>query len=103
MQHTPEDQSWHALSEEILTGMHDWRRQHPKATLREMEQEVDARLSRLRACSASSARSLSVSWLRPRVRSPKPSITVASAAGSTLLCGPSFRPTLRTRRAVASR
>ncbi len=49
MQHAPEDHSWHGLSEEILTGMHEWRHQHPKATLREMEQEVDARLSRLRA------------------------------------------------------
>ena len=45
----PLDQTWHALSEDILTGMHEWRQQHPTATLREMELEVDARLSRLRA------------------------------------------------------
>ena len=49
MPQQPVHQSWHALSEEILTGMHAWRQQHPKATLREMETEVDARLARLRA------------------------------------------------------
>jgi hypothetical protein len=43
------NQSWHALSEDILTGMQAWRQQHSKATLREMETEVDARLARLRA------------------------------------------------------
>ena len=49
MPQQPMDQSWHALSTDILTGMHEWRQQHPKATLREMELEVDARLARLRA------------------------------------------------------
>ena len=45
----PSDQTWHALSAEILTGMHAWRRAHPTATLREMATAVDARLARLRA------------------------------------------------------
>src|SRR3712207_4757461 len=45
----PLNQTWHALSEDLLTGIHEWRQQHPKATLREMETEVDARLARLRA------------------------------------------------------
>ena len=49
MPQPPVDQPWHALSAEILTGMHEWRLAHPKATLREMETEVDARLARLRA------------------------------------------------------
>ena len=43
------DQPWHALSADILTGMHEWRRAHPHATLREMETAVDARLAELRA------------------------------------------------------
>ncbi len=43
------DQSWQALSAEILTGMREWRLQHPHATLREMEGELDARWARLRA------------------------------------------------------
>lgn len=34
---------------EILSGMKDWRQQHPKATLREIEEAVDERLAKLRA------------------------------------------------------
>ena len=43
------DASWEALSAEILSGMREWRVQHPKATLREIEQALDARWHRLRA------------------------------------------------------
>ena len=40
---------WNGLSEEILSGMAEWREQHPKATFREIESEVDKRLAGLRA------------------------------------------------------
>lgn len=40
---------WHQLSAEVMTGMRDWRHQHPKATLREIETELDARLVHMRA------------------------------------------------------
>ncbi len=43
------DQNWQALSQEILLGMKAWRLAHPKATLREIEQEVNARMDRLGA------------------------------------------------------
>ena len=39
----------HPLTEDIMTGMREWRIQHPKATLREIETELDARLARTRA------------------------------------------------------
>jgi hypothetical protein len=42
-------QRWHQLSAEIMTGMSDWRHQHPTATLREIETELDARLAHMRA------------------------------------------------------
>ena len=42
-------QTWHRLTEEMMTGMREWRSQHPKATLREMEDERDARWVRVRA------------------------------------------------------
>ena len=45
----PHDQNWEALSQEVLTGMREWRLQHPKATLREIELALDAHLARLRA------------------------------------------------------
>ena len=44
----PHEQNWETLSHEILTGMREWRLQHPKATLREIELALDAHLSRLR-------------------------------------------------------
>ena len=37
------------LSYEILTGMYEWRLQHPDATLTEIEQALDERWCRLRA------------------------------------------------------
>jgi hypothetical protein len=43
------DAQWRELAEEALTGMADWRLQHPKATFREIEVAVDERLARLRA------------------------------------------------------
>ena len=43
------DQEWEELAEEVLTGMKEWRMQHTKATLREMEAALDERLGRMRA------------------------------------------------------
>ena len=40
---------WHTLTEEVLSGLAEWRVQHPRATLREIEQVVDERLSEMRA------------------------------------------------------
>ena len=40
---------WQALAGEVLTGMKEWRLQHPKASLREIEAALDERLSRVRA------------------------------------------------------
>lgn len=42
-------QQWRELAEDVLTGMKEWRLQHPKATLREIEAALDERLSRVRA------------------------------------------------------
>ena len=33
----------------LLTGMKEWRQQHPTATLREIEEAMDERLAKLRA------------------------------------------------------
>ncbi len=43
------DGRWHELAEEVMTGMKEWRLQHPKATFREIEAALDERLGRLRA------------------------------------------------------
>ena len=49
MRRTLNEQSWHHLTEEIMTGMREWRNLHPKASLREIECELDARWARVRA------------------------------------------------------
>jgi hypothetical protein len=40
---------WQHLSAEITREMREWRRLHPKATLREIETELDARLAHMRS------------------------------------------------------
>lgn len=43
------DQDWQRLSEQKLTDIKEWRRAHPKATFREIEDEVHSRMGRLEA------------------------------------------------------
>lgn len=43
------DKDWRALSEEILSGMKEWRLANPRATFREIEREASERVSRLQA------------------------------------------------------
>lgn len=43
------EEQWRVLSEQLLTDVKEWRRAHPKATLREIEEEIHARMSRLEA------------------------------------------------------
>jgi len=43
------DRKWEKLAEEVLSGMKEWRVQHPRATLSEMEEALDERLNRMRA------------------------------------------------------
>jgi hypothetical protein len=40
---------WHTLAEDVISGMAEWRLQHPTATLREIEAASDDRLAALRA------------------------------------------------------
>lgn len=55
---------WNGLSEAIMSGMAEWREQHPRATFREIETEVDERLAVLRAKMLSDAaiRSAQTEW-----------------------------------------
>ena len=43
------EEEWKKLSEEVIAGTSAWREKHPKATMREIEEEVDQRLSVMRA------------------------------------------------------
>ena len=43
------ENSWEQQAEEVILGIREWRVQHPKATLKEIEEAVDASLARARA------------------------------------------------------
>lgn len=43
------DPKWAEIFSEVTEHMRDWRREHPKATFRQIEREVEAQLARLRA------------------------------------------------------
>ena len=43
------EEKWRKLSEEVIAGTSEWRRKHPRATMREIEEEIDKRLSEMRA------------------------------------------------------
>ncbi|MEZ4768890.1 MAG: hypothetical protein R2844_10755 [Caldilineales bacterium] len=38
------DAQWEQLAEEVMSGMKEWRLQHPRASLREIESALDERL-----------------------------------------------------------
>jgi predicted RNA-binding Zn-ribbon protein involved in translation (DUF1610 family) len=40
---------WRVTAETVITGMHEWRLAHPKATLKEIEQELDRELAQVKA------------------------------------------------------
>jgi len=40
---------WQQLADEVMTGMKEWRLQHPKATLKEIEAALDEHLAKVRA------------------------------------------------------
>lgn len=55
---------WHVMSEEVISGMAEWRQQHPQATFREIEAEVDTRLAvlRVRMMSDAALQSRQADW-----------------------------------------
>jgi len=43
------ERRWHEVAQEVLLEMRSWREEHPRATLQEIEEEVDTRIARMRA------------------------------------------------------
>jgi predicted RNA-binding Zn-ribbon protein involved in translation (DUF1610 family) len=68
---------WHEEAEEVISGMKEWRLQHPKATFREIEQALDERLGKMRArllcdaAMASAAAELASAERGERLRCPQ--------------------------------
>jgi hypothetical protein len=49
MENAPLSEAWRLLSESVFAEMESWRKEHPKATFKEIEDELDARLGGMRA------------------------------------------------------
>jgi YgiT-type zinc finger domain-containing protein len=68
------EKRWNGLSAEIISGIAEWRQQHPRATFREIEDEVDKRLAvlRVRMLSDAAISSTQAEWegRSPRVVCP---------------------------------
>lgn len=66
---------WRKMSEEVISGLSEWREKNAKATFREIEDEVDKRLSALRAqmIADTAMQSASVGWtgVEASVRCPQ--------------------------------
>ena len=60
---------WRELSEEVITGMKEWRLQNLKATFAEIETELDLRLAKLRGrmLQDTALASSSTDWSRNRL------------------------------------
>jgi hypothetical protein len=52
MRRTDFDQRWRELSEQAITGIKEWRLQHPRASLKEIEAAIDERLAHVPATNA---------------------------------------------------
>lgn len=68
---------WRQLTEEVMTGMKEWRLAHPKATFKEIEAALDERLAKVRArmlqdvALASAAADLKAAGVEERAVCPK--------------------------------
>lgn len=71
------DAQWRELTEDILTGMKEWRLQHPQATFRQIEEALDERWAKVRArmlgdvALASAASDLSAASISERPACPR--------------------------------
>lgn len=93
------EREWAALSEEVLSGMADWRAQHPHATFSEIEAELDTRLAGMRArmLERVAQQSTATTW-RPPTREPGADHEQAVGAPRCPACGAQLEPRGRHRR-----
>jgi YgiT-type zinc finger domain-containing protein len=101
------DRNWRVLSEEVLTGMKEWRLQHPKATFREIEAALDERLAKVRArmlqdaALASAAAEMTTSKGEDRPRCPKCGHTLESRGSVTRQLTTNYNQTIELKRSYA--
>ena len=98
---------WQQLTDEVMTGMKEWRLQHPKATLREIEEALDERLSRVRArmledvALASAAANVSTAETDARPQCPKCGHVLESRGQDKRELTTNYNQTITLRRSYA--
>jgi predicted RNA-binding Zn-ribbon protein involved in translation (DUF1610 family) len=101
------DARWNQLAHDVMSGMKEWRLQHPKATLREIEAALDERLGQLRArmledaALASAAADLSQATASERPACPACGRRVAARGPATRELTTHFDQTLHLKRSYA--
>lgn len=98
---------WRESSEEVLTGMKEWRLQHPKATFREIETALDERLGKVRArlledaALLSAAAEVSTAATEERPRCPGCGEPLEARGQATRELTTTFNQTIRLNRSYA--
>ena len=101
------DALWNQLAQEVMSGMKEWRLQHPKATLREIEAALDERLGTMRArmledaALASAAADLSRAPANERVKCPQCGTDLAARGQPTRELTTHFNQAVQLKRSYA--
>jgi len=98
---------WQQLTDEVMTGMKEWRLQHPKATFREIEAALDERLARVRArmlqdvALASAAAEVRMAKPEDRPRCPKCGHLMEARGQDTRSLTTNYNQTIDLKRSYA--
>lgn len=98
---------WRELTEEVMTGVKDWRVQHPKATFQEIEAVVDEGLAGVRArmlqdaALASAATDVSAATQNERPRCPKCGNVMEARGQDTRELTTNYNKTINLKRSYA--
>ncbi len=99
---------WQELTEEVMTGIKEWRLQHPKATFREIEAAVDEGLARVRVrmlqdvALASAATDVSAATQNERPRCPKCGNVMEARGQDTRELTTNYNKTISLNRSYAT-
>jgi ribosomal protein S27AE len=101
------DARWNELAQEVISGLKEWRVQHAKATLREIEAALDERLGHMRArlmedvALASAAADVSAAAGEERPRCPTCGTLLSARGSATREVTTQFDQTVRLKRSYA--
>ena len=99
---------WQQLADEVLLGVKEWRQQHPRATLTEIEQALDERWATARArllqdlALASAAADLTAAATAARPRCPQCDRVLEARGMETRQVVTSYEQPVQLRRSYAS-